>query len=146
MLFYSSFLFSISVFPLDYAEPFSVVPFCLYLYFPYRPYRFLRDRKRIFSLAFFCSSRVLPGPFVAKPRQLRYVAERLFSVFQARPECMTCGEKSGLFPHWLNCWRPWQSYGCHPPTPQRVGHPHRSEVAVFSFIASACAYRPTLGC
>ena len=39
--FISSFLFSIFVFPLDYAGPFSVVPFCLYLVFPYHPYLFL---------------------------------------------------------------------------------------------------------
>ncbi len=35
-------------------------------------------------------------------------------------------------PHWLKGWRPWHSYGCHPPTPQRDDHPHRSEVGVFS--------------
>ncbi len=40
---FPSFLFSIVVFPFDYAEPFSAVLFCLYLYFPYRPYSFLRD-------------------------------------------------------------------------------------------------------
>jgi hypothetical protein len=34
---YSSFLFSIVVFPLDYAEPFYGFPFWPYLYFPYHP-------------------------------------------------------------------------------------------------------------
>ena len=38
---YSSFLFSIFVFLLDWAWLFSVVPFCLYLFCPYRPYLFL---------------------------------------------------------------------------------------------------------
>ena len=37
----SSFLFSIVVFPLDYAGPFSVVPFCLCLFFPDPPYLLL---------------------------------------------------------------------------------------------------------
>ncbi len=36
-------------------------------------------------------------------------------------------------PHWLKGWRPWHSHGCHPPTPQRDGHPLSSEVAIFSF-------------
>ncbi len=39
--FISSFLFSIVVFPLDYAESFSGVPFCLYPSFPYHPYLLL---------------------------------------------------------------------------------------------------------
>jgi len=39
--FISSFLFSFFVLPLDQAGPFSVVPSCLCLFFPYHPYLFL---------------------------------------------------------------------------------------------------------
>ncbi len=39
---FSSYLFSVFVFPLDQAGPFSVVPSCLCLFFPYHPYLFLR--------------------------------------------------------------------------------------------------------
>jgi len=49
----SSFLFSIFVFPLEYAELSFDVPFWLCLYFPCRPYLLLRDWKRTFSLALF---------------------------------------------------------------------------------------------
>ena len=41
-LIYSSFPFSLFVFPLGYAAPFSVFPSCPYLFSPYQPCLFLR--------------------------------------------------------------------------------------------------------